>query len=363
MNPAGGDPASGPHKVPHGGLYGDGGADPTGDLAIDLSGVTKTYAGKVRALEGVSMRVRRGEIFGLLGPNGAGKSTLVKIMTTIVRPTTAQGTILGAPVGHRATLARVGYLPEHHRFPQYLTGRQCVEFFGAMSLMRRAERKARAAEMLEVVGMAAWADRRVGTYSKGMQQRTGLAAALVNDPELVILDEPTDGVDPVGRREIRDVLIRMRDEGRTVFLNSHLLGEVEMVSDRVAIMLKGRVEASGSMAELTQDSRAWRVTVEGAGPAWVAEFGVASVEGSRTHIDFKGDGNASAGGELARLQSLIDRLRAEGFAITGVRETRESLEDLFMRMVRDVDGRARAVGAGNISAGNAVAPSAPKEVR
>jgi len=372
MNPAGGDPASGPHKVPHGGLYGDGGANPTGDLAIDLSGVTKTYAGKVRALEGVSMRVRRGEIFGLLGPNGAGKSTLVKIMTTIVRPTTAQGTILGAPVGHRATLARVGYLPEHHRFPQYLTGRQCVEFFGAMSLMRRAERKARAAEMLDVVGMAAWADRRVGTYSKGMQQRTGLAAALVNDPELVILDEPTDGVDPVGRREIRDVLIRMRDEGRTVFLNSHLLGEVEMVSDRVAIMLKGRVEASGSMAELTQDSRAWRVTVEGAGPGWVAEFGVASVEGSRTHIDFKGDfkgdfnsdaNGAPAGGELARLQSLIDRLRGEGFAITGVRETRESLEDLFMRMVRDVDGRARAVGAGNIGAGNAVAPSAPKEAR
>ena len=332
-------------------------------LAVDLVDVTKTYAGGVHALQGVSMRVRRGEIFGLLGPNGAGKSTLVKIMTTIVRATTARGTILGAPVGHRPTLARVGYLPEHHRFPQYLTGRQCVEFFGAMSLMRRPERKARAAAMLEVVGMAAWADRRVGTYSKGMQQRTGLAAALVNDPELVILDEPTDGVDPVGRREIRDVLVRMRDEGRTVFLNSHLLGEVEMVSDRVAIMLKGRVEASGSMAELTSDSRAWRVTVEGAAPAWAAEFGVASADGARTHIDFKADGSgADAVAELARLQSLIDRLRAEGHAITGVRETRESLEDLFMRMVRDVDGRARAVGAGSI--GGAPRASAPaKESR
>ena len=314
------------------------------DFAIDLVDVTKTYAGRVRALDGVSMQVRRGEIFGLLGPNGAGKSTLVKIMTTIVRPTTARGTILGAPIGHRPTLARVGYLPEHHRFPQYLTGRQCVEFFGAMSLMRRAERKAHAAAMLEVVGMAAWADRRVGTYSKGMQQRTGLAAALVNDPELVILDEPTDGVDLVGRREIRDVLIRMRDEGRTVFLNSHLLGEVEMVSDRVAIMLKGKVEAQGTTAELTHDSRAWRVTIEGAAPAWSAEFGAATADGARSHIDFKSE-------ELAQLQAVIDRLRGDGRVIVGVRETRESLEDLFMRLVRDVDGRARAVGAANITEG------------
>ncbi|MEY4118828.1 MAG: hypothetical protein RLZZ116_2156 [Planctomycetota bacterium] len=314
------------------------------DLAIDLVDVTKTYAGRVRALDGVSMQVRRGEIFGLLGPNGAGKSTLVKIMTTIVRPTTAHGTILGAPIGHRPTLARVGYLPEHHRFPQYLTGRQCVEFFGAMSLMRRAERRARAAAMLEVVGMAAWADRRVGSYSKGMQQRTGLAAALVNDPELVMLDEPTDGVDPVGRAEIRDVLIRMRNEGRTVFLNSHLLGEVEMVSDRVAIMLKGRVEAQGSMTELTAHSRAWRVTVEGVAPVWTTEFGTAVVAGAQAHIELKTD-------DLARLQALIDRLRAEQRVIIGVRETRESLEDLFMRLVRDVDGRAKAVGAANVTGG------------
>lgn len=319
------------------------------DLAIDLTDVTKMYAGRVHALQGVAMQVRRGEIFGLLGPNGAGKSTLVKIMTTIVRPTTARGTILGAPVGHRPTLARVGYLPEHHRFPQYLTGRQCVEFFGAMSLMRRTERRARAAEMLDVVGMGAWGDRRVGTYSKGMQQRTGLAAALVNDPELVILDEPTDGVDPVGRREIRDVLLAMRDQGRTVFLNSHLLGEVEMVSDRVAIMLKGKVERQGSMAELTDESRRWRVTIEGTAPAWCAEFARVSPlleqgsDGRARHaIEFRND-------DIAFVQSVIDRLRAEQIAIVGVREIRESLEDLFMRLVRDVDGRAKAVGAGNVN--------------
>ena len=297
------------------------------------------YAGRVHALQGVEMRVGHGEIFGLLGPNGAGKSTLVKIMTTIVRPTTAEGTVLGAPIGHRPTLARVGYLPEHHRFPTYLTGRQCVEFFGAMGLMRRAARRSRAAEMLEVVGMGSWGDRRVGTYSKGMQQRTGLAAALVNDPQLVILDEPTDGVDPVGRHEIRDVLIAMRKQGRTVFLNSHLLGEVERVCDRVAIMLKGKVVRQGSLAELTQESCRWRVTVRGALPAWSAEFGAAMIERDRSFIEFKSD-------DESLVQHLIDRLRAESIAIIGVTETRESLEDLFIRLVRDGDGRAHAVGAG-----------------
>jgi ABC-2 type transport system ATP-binding protein len=211
-----------------------------------------------------------------------------------------------------------------------------------MSLMRRADRKRRTGELLDVVGMGAWGDRRVGTYSKGMQQRTGLAAALVNDPELVILDEPTDGVDPVGRREIRDVLLRMRADGRTVFLNSHLLGEVELVCDRVAIMLKGKVERQGTMAELTHESRAWRVTIEGAAPAWCAEFGVVTIDGTRGSIDFKSD-------DLAVLQSLIDRLRADGHAIIGVREMRESLEDLFMRLVRDVDGRTAAVGASNVN--------------
>ena len=323
-----------PARAPAGGL-----AD---NLAINLEEVTKTYAGRVRALDGVAMKVARGEIFGLLGPNGAGKSTLVKIMTTIVRPTTAKGTILGAPIGHRPTLARVGYLPEHHRFPQYLTGRQCVEFFGAMNLMRRADRKRRAAEMLDAVGMGAWGDRRVGTYSKGMQQRTGLAAALVNDPQLVILDEPTDGVDPVGRREIRDLLLRLRAEGRTVFLNSHLLGEVEQVCDRVAIMLKGRVEKQGSLAELTSDSRRWRITVEGAMPAWIAEFGPTASGEGRTSVEFKTN-------DLVRVQECIDRLRAERLNIVSIAEPRESLEDLFMRLVRDVDGRVAAVGAGNVN--------------
>ena len=178
-----------------------------GDWAIDLRNVAKVYKGRVHALQGIDMRVRRGEVFGLLGPNGAGKSTLVKIMMTVVRPTRADGTILGQPVGDKPTLARVGYLPENHRFPRYLTGRQTLEFFGALAKVDRPTRKRRAAELLDAVGMTDWGDRKVSTYSKGMMQRVGLAQALVNDPDLVVLDEPTDGVDPVGRREIRDVLL------------------------------------------------------------------------------------------------------------------------------------------------------------
>src|SRR3954470_7311203 len=198
-------------------------------LAIDLRDVAKVYKGKVHALQGIDMRVRRGEVFGLLGPNGAGKSTLVKIMMTVIRPTRADGTILGHPVGHKPTLRQVGYLPEQHRFPKYLTGRQTLEFFGALAKVDRPTARKRAGELLATVGMSDWADKKIATYSKGMMQRIGIGQALMSNPDLVVLDEPTDGVDPVGRRDIRDVLGRLREQGKTVFVNSHLLQELEMI--------------------------------------------------------------------------------------------------------------------------------------
>src|SRR5271170_3411246 len=224
------------------------------DWAIDLHGVNKRYRGRgggVQALSDLTLQVNRGAVFGLLGPNGAGKSTLVKIMMTIVRPTSAAGTVLGKPVGDKTTLGRIGYLPEHHRFPRYLTGRQTLEFFAALSKVDRPTRKERTAELLEIVGMSAWADKKVSTYSKGMMQRIGLAQALIADPDLVVLDEPTDGVDPVGRRDIRGVLGRLREEGKTVFINSHLLSELEMLCDRVAILVRGKVAKQGTVDELT----------------------------------------------------------------------------------------------------------------
>ncbi len=299
--------------------------------ALELRRVSKVFRGRVHALREVNLTVPSGAVFGLLGPNGAGKSTLVKILTTVVRPTHAEGTILGAPLGSTSVLARVGYLPEHHRFPPYLTGRQLVEFFGALAKTPRAVRRRRAAELLEVVGMRDWADRRVTTYSKGMRQRAGIAMALVNDPELVILDEPTDGVDPVGRREIRDVLVRMRQEGRTVFLNSHLLSEVEMVCDSVAIMLQGRVVTQGSIEALTAHTRRYEIVFTG--------FEEESLRfGDATHaVERQGtlrrvvvpQGTAEA------IQPILDELRRRKAVLTEVREVRESLEETFMRAVRD----------------------------
>src|SRR5687767_14944865 len=232
----------------------------TSDKAVDVRHVSKLYKpslirralgrGGVHALAGVDLSVYRGEIFGLLGPNGAGKSTLVKILLGLVRPTSLEGDLLGAPVGRRSTMARVGYLPEQHRFPQYLTGRQVVEFFSALQGIDRRSRKASAAALLDRVGMTDAADRRVNTYSKGMRQRVGLAQALASAPELIILDEPTDGVDPLARRDIRDVLIDARREGASVFVNSHLLGELELICDRVAILVNGVVARQGTIDEL-----------------------------------------------------------------------------------------------------------------
>ena len=231
-------------------------------LAIDLHDVAKVYKGRVHALQGIEMRVNRGEIFGLLGPNGAGKSTLVKIMMTVIHPTRAVGTILGNPVGTKATLSHVGYLPENHRFPRYLTGRQTLEFFGALAKVESTKLKSRADELLQTIGMSDWADRKISTYSKGMMQRIGLGQALMPNPDLVVLDEPTDGVDPVGRRDIRDVLQQLRSEGKTVFINSHLLSELEMVCDRVAILVQGKVAKQGSIDELTQKSQRYEMDLD-----------------------------------------------------------------------------------------------------
>ncbi len=313
-----------------------------GQMAIDLHNVQKMYRGKVHALRGIDMQVHPGEIFGLLGPNGAGKSTLVKIMMTVVRPTQASGTMLGRPVGHKPTLGRVGYLPEHHRFPQYLTGAQVLDFYAAMANVSRTERRRRTAELLDVVGMSEWANKKISSYSKGMLQRVGLAQALMNDPQLVLLDEPTDGVDPVGRREIRDVLVRLRDEGRTVFLNSHLLSELELVCSRVAILVQGEVAMQGSLDDLTSESRRYEILILGSPPGWVKENADVRHEPvgvDRTRLVMQG-------AEPGPVQPIVDRLRSDGTTIVSLQPVRENLEDLFLRAVTDPStGKAYKPGA------------------
>ncbi len=360
------------------------------DWAIDLAHVDKVYdrgllgriglsfgAGSgVHALRGISMRVRRGEIFGLLGPNGAGKSTLVKILMTIIRPTRCQGHMLGAPVGHKAVLARIGYLPEHHRFPDYLTGAQVLDFFGALTNVPREVRRRRAPELLETVGMSAWADKRVKGYSKGMRQRLGIANSLIADPELVVLDEPTDGVDPVGRKDIREILIRLRAQGKTVFLNSHLLSELEMVCDRVAILVQGVVSAQGTMDELTLNSRRYRIDIAGPDNRPLADRSAlhaavsraaifpdplppsGTIRSGRLHsadvpITIEGDSITVGTDDAMLVQPLIDSLRAGGLTIQTIRPIRASLEDLFMQAVTDPEtGRALAPGAASTPNGS-----------
>jgi ABC-2 type transport system ATP-binding protein len=304
------------------------------ELAIDLTRVEKIYRGKIHALRGIEMRVRRGEIFGLLGPNGAGKSTLVKIMMTVVKATHAQGSILGYPIGHKPTLARVGYLPENHRFPRYLTGRQTLEFFGALANLPRAQRNRRASELLDTVGMTAFSQRRVSTYSKGMMQRVGLAQAMINDPDLIVLDEPTDGVDPVGRREIRDVLLAMRGRGTTVFINSHLLSELEMVCDRVAILVGGTVACQGTVDELALGQGRYEIQLA-APENGVLDSMLRSRANSTPKVELVGDTLRIGTIEAADIQPLLDEIRRAGLTIRRVQAIRPTLEELFMAAVQD----------------------------
>ncbi|HEX4795842.1 MAG TPA: ABC transporter ATP-binding protein [Humisphaera sp.] len=340
--------------------------------SLDLQHISKVYRGGVHALRGISLQVNRGEIFGLLGPNGAGKSTLVKIIMTVVRPSRAEGTILGQKIGHKPTLARIGYLPENHRFPRYLTGRQTIEFFAAMSKVDRATARKRTRELLETVRMSEWADRKVSTYSKGMLQRIGLAQALVNDPELVLLDEPTDGVDPVGRREVLDVLGRLREQGKTVFINSHALSELETICDRVAILAKGQVAMQGTLEDLTfarahyeievdmADSASDRLRITSAiaatwqavdaplpsGLAASALSDVLSVGALRPvsdrgrlpnnqWIELRGSALHVGTSNFGDIQGIVDALRTARFAIKRIEHVRTSLEDLFMEAITD----------------------------
>lgn len=220
-------------------------------LAVETRSLRKVY-GRSVAVADLSLSVRRGEIFGFLGPNGAGKTTSVKMLMGLIRPTSGEARLLGRPLGSREAKRKIGFLPELFRFHDWLTGEELLDFHGKLYGMSAADRRRRIPEVLELVGLAHRRKDVVRSYSKGMQQRAGLAQALLNDPELVFLDEPTSALDPMGRLEVRNIIRALREEGRTVFLNSHLLSEVEMVCDRVAIINRGEVVATGPVHELVR---------------------------------------------------------------------------------------------------------------
>ena len=304
--------------------------------AIETRGLRKAYGRKV-ALHDLTLTVRPGEVFGFLGPNGAGKTTTIKILTGLVHATSGEARIFGRPVTDRRARAKVGYLPEHFRFHDWLTGARLLDFHGRLAGLSARERQARIPEVLGLVGLTGRGDERVRGYSKGMQQRLGLAQAILHRPDLVLLDEPSSALDPVGRREIRDLIRQLRADGVTVFLNSHLLGEVEMICDRVAIVDHGRVVRAGSLAEVVGGAPEVRIAVDRADRELLAALArhgeVLSIEPSEA-------------GQMAIVLGISDpdqipavarTIVAQGVELYGLVPARRSLEEVFMSLV---DGSA-----------------------
>ncbi|MCE9595404.1 MAG: ABC transporter ATP-binding protein [Planctomycetes bacterium] len=304
----------------------------TGATMIEVRDLTKTYGGGLfkkgfRALDGISITVGPGSVFGLLGPNGAGKTTLVKILLGLAHKSSGDAQLFGEAVGHVSSRARVGYLPEAHRLPLYLSGRQVLELFGQMCGRDRDYVRARVPKLLELVDMREAADRKVREYSKGMQQRIGLAQALIHDPDLVILDEPTDGVDPVGRAAIREVVLDLKRAGKTIFINSHLLMEVELICDRVVIMDKGKIVKQGTIAELTPRTGRVRFDLE----PTTADF-ERIVAGLGSGFERHERGFELLANE-SEIDQAVDRLRAAGVSIRGLEARRMNLEQAFIETV------------------------------
>ena len=295
---------------------------------------------KVRAIVDVNLDVAPGEIFGLLGPNGAGKTTTLKVLLGLVRPSSGRAELLGLPVGDIRAKQRLGYLPESPYFYDYLTGRELVFFMGKLHGMSRAAARRRADEMLERVGLSDAADLALRRYSKGMLQRVGIAQALVNDPDLVILDEPLTGLDPLGRKDLRELIGELRRQGKTVVLSSHILSDVELLADRVSIIVKGRTVSTGPLPELL-DARVinTEVVLADAPPELLESLEREGLEPHRVGAAVQ----VTVGGESS-VDSVIDRARKAGASVQAVSPRKESLEDLVVRMAQQGEADARTEG-------------------
>lgn len=301
------------------------------EYAIEAHNLTKVFRSwfrkrEFRAVDGITLNVPRGTTFGLLGPNGAGKTTFIKMLLSAVHPTSGSATIFGRDSRIPEARRPIGYLPENHRFPTYFTGAGMLDFYGALSGMDGSLRRRRIPELLELVGLKDWANVRLGKYSKGMLQRVGLAQALVHSPEILILDEPSDGVDPVGRRRIRDILGELEQRGTTIFINSHLLVEVELFCREVAIMNRGRIVLVDSVKRLIA-GKGYRVSTPAPLPDRLRDQ-LRAMAGSGGARDGVVEFYFTTREQTNR---AVDLLRSERVEVESIVPTASTLEEVFMR--------------------------------
>ncbi|MCB0749291.1 MAG: ABC transporter ATP-binding protein [Ignavibacteriae bacterium] len=292
------------------------------------------YFGKgstqVKALDDVTLSISEGMIYGLLGPNGAGKTTLIKVLLGIVFPTKGTAKIFNQDVSNYEVRKKIGYLPENHKFPNYLTGEEVIVYFSKLSGFEINKNSPKISEVLKMVNMEKWRKTKIKKYSKGMMQRLGLAQAIIHDPDIIFLDEPTDGVDPIGRKEIRDFLIELKNKGKTIFINSHLLSEVELVSDKVAILNNGKLIKVGTVDELTVSKEICVIKTE-------SPINGELVENLKKSYKFNLDINII---ELEVRNSkesnqFMDELRKAEINILGFNQKKTSLEDMFIKSISE----------------------------
>lgn len=305
------------------------------DLVLEVIGLRKTFhigffRKRVEAVRGTSFSVKRGEIFGLLGPNGAGKTTSIKSILRLIFPTKGEIRIFGRPSGDREAAMRVGYMPENPYVYQYLKPIEFLDLCGRLVGLDKRTRRSRSEEMIDKVGLRHAADRPIGKFSKGMMQRIGLAQALLHDPELLVLDEPMSGLDPIGRKEVRDLLIEQRERGKTLLFTSHILSDVELLCDRVVIMNRGEITSEGQVHDLLE-SAGRRVEIRLSSASQKLRESLASrgtiVESGASHLTLQVDGQQAVD-EVLRISS------AAGARLDAMVPERESLESLFVKGAR-----------------------------
>jgi ABC-2 type transport system ATP-binding protein len=303
-------------------------------FAFEATGLSKTFRqwwrkDRVAALKNVSLSVEPGTIFGLLGANGAGKTTLIKIALTIAHADAGRVQLLGQSLGDRSILKRIGYLPENPRFPSHLTASQVLRLYGSLSGADTKRVHANSMKWLERLGLIEVHDRRVSKFSKGMNERLAFAQALVHDPDLIFLDEPTDGLDPLGRKEVRQICRELADAGKTVFINSHILAEIELICDRIALMKAGEVIEQGTVSELTSSQGVYEVLVaaaDGLGD-WMQEKRI-SFSTTDGYLRVQAQDRASA-------NAVIDALRQKNIEIESVNAKRRTLESVFIDRISE----------------------------